>query len=96
MTGYEHNQLGETRLAMPTRFHGTLPEEDDLYELRVEQWDRFGLVSSTDASWQEDLSPKHWIVLPPVRNGPNLRLDPVMLVAHSVDYHCGLGFHVSA
>ncbi len=95
MTFREHNQLGEHRLGMPTQFHGTLPEKDDLYELRVEDWDRFGLVSSTDASWEEDFSPKHWLVLPPVRNVPNLRLDPVMLVAHNVDYHCGLGFHVS-
>ena len=97
MTGYEYNDKRETRLAIPTRFYGTLPEEEELYELHIESWDRFGLVSSSDATWEEDTTPRqYWIVLPPVRNVPNLRSDPVILVSHNVDYHSQLGFRVMA
>lgn len=93
----ERNQKGETRLALPTRFYGTLPEAEDLYELHIADWDRYGLVSSKDAWWEENEAvPEHWVVLPPIRNVPDLRLDPALLVAHSTNYHCALGFHVSA
>lgn len=91
----EHEQKGETRLAMPVRFYGELPDTDDFYELHIRGWDRFAYVSATEPETiQHGPAPEVWIVLPPLRN---IRTsDAATLLAHNVRYHIAMGFNITA
>lgn len=91
----EHDQKGETRLAMPVRLYGELPDADDYYELHVGNWDRFVYLSASEPEMlQQGLAPEVWIVLPPVTGIHNSHAATLLL--HNVCYHVALGFKVTA
>lgn len=90
----EHDQKGQTRLAMPVRFHGELPGAEDFYELHIEGWDRFVYLPAMQVPEAQRKSPELWVALPPLR-GINTTVAATLLW-HNVRYHTALGLKVTA
>ena len=84
-------------VAMPVRFHGQLPDVDDVYELHIGQWDRFVYVPSTGESLEhveQGLPHEVELVMPPIRGISSAAA--ATLVFHNVRYHSALHIKVAA